>query len=361
MPGYYPVSLIAVAIRLGIHRLLRWRILHSGEVLALGLFEGAILFHALDESPAVGAGCFLGFGSRVVIEHMKAPDPINVACSLLGLALGLLLSNVISSLWEDNTRTQEKERSSPRRSRSHRRHRSSNTRMLMIEGAPTPDSLSKQLSRRTNFHIPDEPMQSPWEGLQSPLGPGLGLEEEVMELRRRASSAAGQTRKLQEEKKWALSQGNPARAFQLGWDIKRFQALSDLLNREAAEKIALARTQSLLAKGGDVNLFGFSSADAINLTDRRITSARAVGDSYLRISLAGMNNLSIAQHHRSNSASGATIRPLLETYLRGRHHSVIQDPSDRDHLIVSVDTHHGSSSISTRSAPVSDEWSRALD
>lgn len=29
-------------------------------------------------------------GSRVVIEHMKSPDPINVACSLLGLALGKL-------------------------------------------------------------------------------------------------------------------------------------------------------------------------------------------------------------------------------------------------------------------------------
>ncbi|KAG8850366.1 hypothetical protein FRB96_000430 [Tulasnella sp. 330] len=228
----------------------------------------------------------------------------------------------------------------------------------MIEGAPTPDSLSRQLSRRTNFHIPDEPMQSPWEGLQSPLGPGLGLEEEVTELRRRASSAAGQTRKLQEEKKWALSQGNPARAFQLGWDIKRFQALSDLLNREAAEKIALARTQSLLAKGGDVNLYGLSSADAINLTDRRLLSARVAGDQYLRISLKGMNNVSLSKRH-SRTPSGALIRPMLETYLRGRHHSVIQDPNDNDNLIVSVSTH--GSSISSRSAPVSDEWSRALD
>lgn len=26
------------------------------------MFEGAILYHAIDESPAVGAGCFLGFG-----------------------------------------------------------------------------------------------------------------------------------------------------------------------------------------------------------------------------------------------------------------------------------------------------------
>lgn len=80
----YPVSIAAVLLRLGIHRLLRDRMLNSGEVLALGVFEGtvylalrvrrviahetvellgAVLYHALNESAAVGAGCFLGFGT----------------------------------------------------------------------------------------------------------------------------------------------------------------------------------------------------------------------------------------------------------------------------------------------------------
>lgn len=38
--SFYPVSLVAVGIRLAIHRFLRYRVLNSGEVLALGLFEG---------------------------------------------------------------------------------------------------------------------------------------------------------------------------------------------------------------------------------------------------------------------------------------------------------------------------------
>ncbi len=168
-------------------------------------------------------------------------------------------------------------------------------------------------------------------------------------------------------------------------DIKRFQALSDLLNREAAEKIALgrsnrllqrqspshkfvsfastARTQSLLAKGGDVNLNGLTPAEASNLTDRRLIQAKAAGDRFLRVALIGAapHHLSISQHRRISSGP-EKVRPLVEGYLRGRHHSVIQDPNDRDHLIVAVNP-HGSSDMShsSREAPVSDEWSRALD
>lgn len=94
----------------------------------------------------------------------------------------------------------------------HRKRQSRNH----IEGAPDPDTAAQQVSRRTNFDIPDAPVLSQWENLQKPLN-GVGLEREVTELRQRASAAVGQTRKLQEERKWAYSQGNPARAFQLGW------------------------------------------------------------------------------------------------------------------------------------------------
>lgn len=46
----YPVSIAAVLLRLGIHRLLRDRMLHTGEVLALGLFEGAPPWVSLPKS-----------------------------------------------------------------------------------------------------------------------------------------------------------------------------------------------------------------------------------------------------------------------------------------------------------------------
>lgn len=161
-----------------------------------------------------------GSGTRYVLFEMVKSRTSSLHRS------GLLLSSVISQLWEENSppaATDLVRKSSHRTAKStaSRRRRSTRSAMMSLEsaGVPTPDSLSKQLSRRTNFNLPDDPVSSPWEGLQSPLGPNLGLEEEVMELRRRASAAAGQTRKLQEEKKWALSQGNPARAFQLGWSV----------------------------------------------------------------------------------------------------------------------------------------------
>ncbi|KAG8900375.1 hypothetical protein FRB99_006098 [Tulasnella sp. 403] len=183
---------------------------------------------------------------------------------------------------------------------------------MSIPGAPNPDPPSIQASRRTHY-IVEQPVNSQWDELQQPIDSRIGLENEVMELRRRASAAAGETRRLQEERKWAISQGNRAREFQLGLDIKNYQTLSDSLNRKAAEKIAIARGQSLLAQGGDVEVSGLSTKDAIALTDRRLRSAKAAGDGFVRVSLAG-NNLRISEHDRSGQKQ---VRTLLETYLRG--------------------------------------------
>lgn len=113
-------------------------------------------------------------------------------------------------------------------------------------------------------------------------------------------------------------------------------------------------------------------AEAIDLTDKRLKKARANGDNFVRVSLAG-TNLRVTAHGEEEQE----VRPLLETFLRGyvfvkgavlmlalillrfrRHHSVVQDPSNGNYLIVSVDSYR---SPSTTSAPQSDEWSRALD
>lgn len=75
----------------------------------------------------------------------------------------------------------------------------------------------------------------------------------------------------------------------------------------------VARGQSLLAKGGDIELGGLSAAEAINRTDKRLKKARANGDSFVRISLTG-NNLRLTAHGKEKKDE---VRPLLETFLRG--------------------------------------------
>ncbi|KAG8929247.1 hypothetical protein FRC00_001509 [Tulasnella sp. 408] len=282
---------------------------------------------------------------------------MNVCCSLLGLALGILLSNVLQQLFSDSTGIfydddpSDVTETITRRHRTvriHRRNRSSRTH-IAIPGAPDPDPPAVERHRRTKHNIPDKPFTSQWEGLQAPIDRRIGLENEVIELRRRASAAAGEVRRLREEKKWAIAQGNRAREFQLSLELKNFQDLSEQLNRRAAERIAIARGQSLLAKGGDIELGGMTPAEAIDLTDKRLKKARANGDNFVRVSLAG-TNLRVTAHGEEEQE----VRPLLETFLRG----VVQDPSNGNYLIVSVDSYR---SPSTTSAPQSDEWSRALD
>lgn len=141
--------------------------------------------------------------------------------------IGILLSNVLEQLWEEalglfeddppgsQTTTIRTIRRRHYRSGANGRRRSSRTQMT-IPGAPNPDPPSVQLSRRTKYDVPDRPFVSQWEGLQKPIDRRVGLENEVMELRRRASAAAGEASRLREEKKWAIEQGNRAREFQLG-------------------------------------------------------------------------------------------------------------------------------------------------
>ena len=67
----------------------------------------------------------------------------------------------------------------------------------------------------------------------APLSP---LEREVHVLRTRASLADSERRRCKEERKWAVSQGNIARASQMKWEVKRYTALMQTFNREAELK-----------------------------------------------------------------------------------------------------------------------------
>ena len=63
------------------------------------------------------------------------------------------------------------------------------------------------------------------------------LQREVANLRAKASLADTERRRFKEEKQWALSQGNSARAEQMGWQVKRYTALVDNFHKEADAKL----------------------------------------------------------------------------------------------------------------------------
>ena len=62
-------------------------------------------------------------------------------------------------------------------------------------------------------------------------------EREVAVLRARASLADSERRRFKEERKWAMSQGNVARASQLAWQVKRYTALMESFHRAADAKV----------------------------------------------------------------------------------------------------------------------------
>jgi hypothetical protein len=61
----------------------------------------------------------------------------------------------------------------------------------------------------------------------------IDFELQLSNLRKRAAVAEANRRRCKEERKWALDQGNNARAEQLGWQIKRYAAIAESYNKEA--------------------------------------------------------------------------------------------------------------------------------
>jgi hypothetical protein len=73
------------------------------------------------------------------------------------------------------------------------------------------------------------------------IGPTSSMsaaDREIYVLRTRASLADSERRRFKEERKWAISQGNIARASQMKWEVKRYTALMETFTREADTKAA---------------------------------------------------------------------------------------------------------------------------
>lgn len=210
-------------------------------------------------------------------------DATKCACILLGIAVGVLVTNVLSQVIEDDTTRTETKRSSTSgnvvasavpatnandtkrvrkvsfgrstvhhhpshrhtrersRSRSRERHHHSrhthhrNTSSgydpaLRDVISPTP-TLTYSVDTAPSISMTSVTSSIDPKGQMSPT------EREVAILRARASLADSERRRFKEERKWALSMGNKARANQLAWQVKRYAALMESYHREADAKV----------------------------------------------------------------------------------------------------------------------------
>lgn len=241
------------------------------DYLLQGLWQGVLLYHTLIHLQDWVFAVAFGIAAKFVFDVARGFETTKSASTLLGIALGVLVTNVLSMVIEDGgSSTDTSERTIKDRTR---------TLPGILNPAPAHETTSRRLRlvsfdrsrRRTQSHptrhehelhhtrhVRDptrRDVTSPVPTLAysvdtapsisidsvsssiDPKGTMSPSERQVAILRARASLADSERRRFKEERKWALSTGNKARASQLAWQVKRYAALMESYHREADAKV----------------------------------------------------------------------------------------------------------------------------
>jgi hypothetical protein len=205
------------------------------DTMLIGIWQGAAIHHASTRYPDLLFIVALGIAAWLFVDFTLMPDISRTATILLGLALGTFCAGLLSQL-EGGFR--------------HRRHAKRHEHREAGHYAPLKrPHVSAQPTKNASGGDPSSSSsRRPWgEGMSDITAPSLDtssdmidhkpnmspLEREVASLRTRASLADTERRRYKEEKKWALSQGNVARAEQMAWQVKRYTTLMQSFHREA--------------------------------------------------------------------------------------------------------------------------------
>lgn len=207
------------------------------DVILLGVTQGVALYYTLMEYPDFAFVVAFGIAARLAIEFTMAQDVPRCATTLLGVALGVLVTDVLSQLIEDGyfydfsgISGGDEESTYPTKRKRLVKFQSSTEYAVIPPNRP-----------RARKSDPDQRWRAP-PSLTSTdsIDPGhtmSPLERKVAELRAKASLADSERRRFKEEKKWAESQGNHARVSQMSWQVKRYTALTQSFTREADAKL----------------------------------------------------------------------------------------------------------------------------
>ncbi|KIJ67967.1 hypothetical protein HYDPIDRAFT_107514 [Hydnomerulius pinastri MD-312] len=218
-----------------------------GDVILLGVIQGVALYYTLMEFRDFAFVVAFAIAARLAIEFSMLQDVSKCATTLLGVALGVLVTDVLSQLIEDgyfydftggggDAESDYGESSIPVK-RSKRLVKFSSTTEYSVVRPSKPLRPPKQDPEkkwRTESSVPPAITSFDIVDTQHIMDP---LEREVAILRARASLADSERRRFKEEKKWAVSQGNMARASQMGWQVKRYTALTQSFTKEADTRL----------------------------------------------------------------------------------------------------------------------------
>ena len=246
-----------------------------------GVFQGVLIHNTLTQLPQAVVVVVVGVAAKLVIDWVRLNDVVQTACTVLGVALGVLLTDLLAqfvdgtpglslgtesvvgrspvvvvarepppeppkrirlvSFGRDRTRShRHRERERDReRERVHDRERERERTHVIPDDDRHGRSSDIRPITPTLTYCSTAPSIS-LDSVPSSIDPDGKLtpqEREVAVLRARASLADSERRRFKEERKWAMSQGNIARASQLAWQVKRYTALMESFHREADAKV----------------------------------------------------------------------------------------------------------------------------
>jgi hypothetical protein len=213
------------------------------DVILLGVVQGVALYYALMEYSDFAFVVAFGIAAKLVIEFMMLQDVSRCATTLLGVALGVLVTDVLSQLIEDgyfydfhgDSVRDTESTYIPKRKRLVKFQ--STTEYQVIPPSRPPRSRKKEPDQR--WRTPPSLTSTSSIDPNHTMSP---LERELATLRAKASLADSERRRFKEEKKWAESQGNVARVSQMSWQVKRYTALTQSFTREADARLLEGRT-----------------------------------------------------------------------------------------------------------------------
>lgn len=244
------------------------------DFLLNGLFQGVLLYTTLNQLFLLVIPVGFGIAAKLLLDYSRTFDTTQVVCTLLGVALGVVFTDALSRVFEDSTTLKERERtvSTTTHVRETREAEPGKRLRLVSFGRSGQDRIRHRRDTGNTHRRDDRDRDRDREHERNPrrlevrpitptltyasTAPSISLdsvpssidpdgrmtphERAVAVLRARASLADSERRRFKEERKWALSQGNYARASQLAWQVRRFTALMESFHREADAKVVEA-------------------------------------------------------------------------------------------------------------------------
>ncbi|TFK87535.1 hypothetical protein K466DRAFT_490695 [Polyporus arcularius HHB13444] len=329
------------------------------DFLLNGLFQGVLIHNTLTQLPQAVIVVVVCVVAKLVIDFIRLADVVQTACTVLGVALGVLFTDLLGqfvdgipglglgaesvvgvapavvvsrepppdppkrirlvSFGRDRTRShRHRERERDReRERERERDRERDTLRDRIDHDRHGRSSEVRPITPTLTYCSTAPSIS-LDSVPSSIDPDGKLtpkEREVAVLRARASLADSERRRFKEERKWAMSQGNMARASQLAWQVKRYTALMESFHREADAKVVEA-ARGAVASGSQAAGRRESSRRRSHSRQRKSSLTSGAGASAAHGPPIVSVTVGASPRTRKRSGGSSTLKPAI--FVQGR-------------------------------------------